>query len=360
MGATVVGTRLWREDGAMNETRMHESYILIAADDPVRADILHIAAATGREVVEATDPVEIRRLFRRAFAVLIDATCAAATRDLPRRSRVFLVTPDPGPPDYECAMAIHAELACTVPSMSYDIVEALSREPARIAGGGEVIGVMGVCGGAGSSTLACALALSSSRPSLLVDACPYSGGLDLVLGAEEIEGKRWPDVHLDGHVPATELRGALPQVGDTALLTCDRGAVSAPPTTEEVIAVIECHRGDPAGARTIVDLPVWSEPVAGILSALDRLILVVPAEVRAVAAAAGITRTIRTELAIAVRYREWSGLSSREVGRLISLPVEAEIPHVRGLAKQVETRGLTHLPQQLRRAAEYLLGVERG
>lgn len=349
------------DDGAMNETHARDAYILIAAHDPARADILHIAAATGREVVEATDDVEIRRLFRRAFAVLIDATCAPAVTDLPRRPRVFLVAPDPGPPDFELAMGIHAELACTVPSMSYDIVEALSRQPENTTGGGEVIGVMGACGGAGTSTLACALALTSSRPSLLVDACPYSGGLDLVLGAEEKDGKRWPDVHVDGHVPAAELRGALPEVGGSAsLLTCDRGGVSPPPTTDEIVAVIESHRADPTGARTIVDLPTWSEPVAGLLGVLDRLILVVPAEVRAVAAAASLTRVIRTELSIAVRYRQWSGLSAREVGRLLSLPVDADIPHLKGLAKQVETRGLTSLPTRLRRVAECLLGEKRG
>ena len=78
------------------------------------------------------------------------------------------------------------------------------------------------------------------------------------------------------------------------------------------------------------------------------------------AAAASLTRVIRTELSIAVRYRQWSGLSAREVGRLLSLPVDADIPHLKGLAKQVETRGLTSLPTRLRRVAECLLGEKRG
>ena len=35
---------------------MNETYILIAAHEPAHADVLHIAAATGHEVVETTDP----------------------------------------------------------------------------------------------------------------------------------------------------------------------------------------------------------------------------------------------------------------------------------------------------------------
>jgi CO dehydrogenase nickel-insertion accessory protein CooC1 len=52
-------------------------------------------------------------------------------------------------------------------------------------------------GGAGASVLATALALTASRldrPTMLVDADPYGGGLDLVLGAEKTGGLRWPDL----------------------------------------------------------------------------------------------------------------------------------------------------------------------
>lgn len=341
--------------GAMNET-----YILIAAHEPVHADVLHIAAATGHEVVETTDPLEIRRHYRRAFAVLIDAECAECVADQPRRPRVFVVAPDPGPPDYQRALALHAEAACTVPSMSYDIVEALSATPARPSATGEVIGVLGACGGAGSSTLACALALSSSSPSLLVDAVPFSGGLDLLLGAEEQEGKRWADVHVEGHVPAAELRAALPHVADTAILTCDRGGVAPAPSVEDIVAIIECHRSDSSGALTVVDLPAWGDTARQLVGALDRVYLVVPAEVRAVAAGTAISRAVRTELGVVVRYRQWSGLSAHEVENLVKLPVVAEIPHVRGLAKTVETRGMRTVPRQLKAVAERLEGARRG
>lgn len=341
--------------GAMNET-----YILIAAHEPAHADVLHIAAATGHEVVETTDPLEIRRHYRRAFAVLIDAECAECVADQPRRPRVFVVAPDPGPPDYQRALALHAEAACTVPSMSYDIVEALSATPARPSATGEVIGMLGACGGAGSSTLACALALSSSSPSLLVDAVPFSGGLDLLLGAEEQEGKRWADVHVEGHVPAAELRAALPHVADTAILTCDRGGVAPAPSVEDIVAIIECHRSDSSGALTVVDLPAWGDTARQLVGALDRVYLVVPAEVRAVAAGTAISRAVRTELGVVVRYRQWSGLSAHEVENLVKLPVVAEIPHVRGLAKTVETRGMRIVPRQLKAVAERLEGFRRG
>ena len=110
----------------------------------------------------------------------------------------------------------------------------------------------------------------------------------------------------------------------------------------------------------MVDLPAWGDTARQLVGALDRVYLVVPAEVRAVAAGTAISRAVRTELGVVVRYRQWSGLSAREVGRLLSLPVDADIPHLKGLAKQVETRGLTSLPTRLRRVAECLLGEKRG
>ena len=46
---------------------------------------------------------------------------------------------------------------------------------------------------------------------MLVDCDPLGGGLDLVLGAEDLGGLRWPGLDVGGgRVPATALHAALP------------------------------------------------------------------------------------------------------------------------------------------------------
>ena len=62
---------------------------------------------------------------------------------------------------------------------------------------GAVIAVIGGRGGAGASVFATALA-QSAPDALLIDADPWSGGIDLVLGTESETGLRWPDLALQG------------------------------------------------------------------------------------------------------------------------------------------------------------------
>ena len=58
------------------------------------------------------------------------------------------------------------------------------------ASAGVVIGVMGAVGGVGASTLAAVLARkrSAHNTTVLIDGVPSSGGIDLLVGAEETLG----------------------------------------------------------------------------------------------------------------------------------------------------------------------------
>jgi hypothetical protein len=79
---------------------------------------------------------------------------------------------------------------------------------------GRVIAVLGGRGGAGASVLAGGLAVTAARRglrTLLVDADPLGGGVDLVLGWESLDGLRWPALsQASGEVPAPALVEALP------------------------------------------------------------------------------------------------------------------------------------------------------
>jgi hypothetical protein len=177
---------------------VQQEAIVVAVEDPVlHPEAMHVAAATGRPVVETCVPAEVVRASRNASAVLVDAATAAVfTHE--RRDRVFFLGLDPGPVDWRRAMECHAEHAFLLPAQAPELLAMLGRHN-RARGTARTIGVMGVCGGAGTSVLAASIALTGA-PALLIDAVPY-GGADLLLGIENTPGARWQDLNLgDGFV----------------------------------------------------------------------------------------------------------------------------------------------------------------
>ena len=83
-----------------------------------------------------------------------------------------------------------------------------------------VIGVSSGCGGAGASVFAAVLAACADPPALLLDADPTGGGLDVLLGCEQLPGPRWPDLRLrGGTLDPAGLLAALPRWGPVAFLS---------------------------------------------------------------------------------------------------------------------------------------------
>lgn len=125
---------------------------------------------------------------------------------------------------------------------------------------------------------------------LLVDCDPLGGGIDLLVGAEELEGLRWPGLALGGggggRVAAASLHEALPSPDEAlTVLSCDRSGVG--PEPDAAVAVVEAGRR--AGETVVCDLPRHlTDAALAVAEACDLVVLVVPAEVRAVAAAARV------------------------------------------------------------------------
>lgn len=232
-------------------TTTHQA-ILIAVEDPVlHPEAMHVAAATGRPVIETTNLMDISRHFHRASAVLIDTSMASQLSPGKRRDRVFLLDSDPGPSDWKTAMKIHAEQAILLPAQAGELLSALGRDDKQLpVASGHVIGVAGVVGGTGASTFAAALAKrrAESATTVLIDADPSSGGIDLLLGIEDVPGARWPDVGLRrGTVQAADVLKALPSTTDeVVVLSTARSNVLDPFALSEsdVSAAIDCFLRD--------------------------------------------------------------------------------------------------------------------
>jgi secretion/DNA translocation related CpaE-like protein len=218
------------------------------------------------------------------------------------------------------------------------------------ASAGRVLAVIGGRGGAGASILAGGLAVtavSAGLRTLLVDADPLGGGLDLVLGWEQMDGLRWPALMgAGGRVDPPALLRALPHRGDLVLLSFARIGAVRPPSLDPLLPVPgEAMAATLDAARRgrdviIVDLPRQLDDAATLaLQAADRTLLVVPAELRATAAAARVAATVALhceDLSVVVRGPAPGRLKAREIARSLALPLAGTLRPEAGLCHGLE------------------------
>jgi secretion/DNA translocation related CpaE-like protein len=186
-----------------------------------------------------------------------------------------------------------------------------------------VIGVLAGCGGAGASTFAAVLAGCAGPPAFLLDCDPLGGGIDVLLGCEQVPGPRWGQVRLrGGPLDPQLLLSGLPCWQEVRFLAAD----SQQQLTEfTVSAVIDAAA---AVAPTVLDLPrTGSSARQAALDRCDLVVLVTPAEVRAATAAAMIAPGLderRTALVVRGGSR---ALPAGQLSELLGLPVLAELPY---------------------------------
>ena len=320
--------------------------LLVTADGDLLDELLRLAAAGGTEVELAADPAAARARWLPAPLVLVgsDQAQACLRARLPRRSRTVLVGRsgqlDPGA---EIAELIGAEHVATLPAAEPWLVDRFAEcgPDQDHQGGARIVAVLGGRGGAGASVLAGGLAVTAARArlrTLLVDADPLGGGLDLVLGWEQLAGLRWPALtDADGRVDPPSLVRALPNRGDLVVLSWDRGDVLHLPAQAMATTVDAARRGRDV---VVIDLPRQLDDAAVVaLQAADRTLVVVPAELRATAAAARVVATAAphcADLAVIVRGPAPGRLKAAEVARALGLPLAGTLRPEPGLPRGLE------------------------
>jgi secretion/DNA translocation related CpaE-like protein len=317
--------------------------LVVTADPDLLDDLVRLAAAGGTEVDVAPDPAAARTRFRAAPLVLVGADQAQACLHarLPRRSRLVIVGPATSvEAAWEVAELLGAEHVAALPAAEPWLVDRFAEGPGH-ATAGRVVAVVGGRGGAGASILAGGLAVTAvgaGLRTLLVDADPLGGGLDLVLGWEQVDGLRWPALAgADGRVDPPALLQALPHRGDLVLLSFARDELPAVPA-EAMAATLDAARR----ARDVIvaDLPRRMDDAATLaLQAADRALLVVPAELRATAAAARIAAMVAEhcdDLSVVVRGPAPGRLRAREIARSLGLPLAGTLRPEPGLCQALE------------------------
>jgi secretion/DNA translocation related CpaE-like protein len=303
---------------------------LLVTDDPLLLDeVLNLAGRCGADLEVAPDPAAARGRYGTASLVLVgvDLAGACSRARLPRRPGVIIVgmRRDDGEPPWQLAERLGAEHIALLPNGGPWLFDRLSLAVGT-GSDGVMVAVLGGRGGAGATVLACGLAVTAvrtGRRALLVDGDPLGGGLDLVFGWEGVAGLRWSGLaDTAGAVGVPALADALPGEGALAVLSCDRDDGPAVPLEAMLTAIEAGRRG---WDLTVVDLPRrFDDAALAVLAAADHTVLVVPAELRACAAAARVaTEALRHtgSMSLVVRKVLPGNLSPREISRALGLPL---------------------------------------
>ena len=253
-----------------------------------------------------------------------------------RRAGVVLVCPaEPEPAVWRVAVELGAEHVAVLPD-AQEWLAARIRRTLTARAPAPVLAVVGGRGGAGASTLAAALAVTAADRGLavtLLDVDPLGGGLDLVLGAEGAPGLRWPDLrHAPGRLPAGVVAATAPRAAGVSFVGWERTA-PAEVAPQAVAAVIDSAAED--GDLVVVDLPRHVDAVSRAVLAVARSVyVIVPAEVRAAAAAARVVAALEplaADVSLVVRGPAPTGLPAEAVADSLGLPLAGELKAEPGL-----------------------------
>ncbi|MEU4113385.1 septum site-determining protein Ssd [Kitasatospora sp. NPDC028055] len=319
--------------------------LVVTGDEDLAEHLLRVCAAAGTEprLIRGAPPP--RELWEAAPLVLVGDDRAEHCAGLGRRSGVLLLGLDLDDPGvWVRAVQLGAEHVLFLPDAEAWLLDRIADAAEGVGSPAVTVAVLGGRGGAGASTLACALAVTAARTgrrTMLLDGDPLGGGLDVLLGGETARGLRWPDLAGSrGRVSGAELARALPALKRLSGLSClswDRGdTLTVPPAAMRSVLAASRRRG----GLVVIDLPRHLDAAAGqALEQSDLALLVVPAELRAVAAADRVAAAARMRLGdvrAVVRPVRAGGLPAHRIARGLRLELAGELEPEPGLTEDVE------------------------
>lgn len=336
--------------------------VVATADDALLEDALRWCAALGATPEVVVDVEGVHRTWRAASVVLVGADLAPRLggTGLPRRDHVLLVEDARGPDPRAWQWAVGLG-AVDVVSAAQESA-ALERLALALDGRSEgcLVSIVGAVGGVGASTFAAALghrAGSRGLASMLLDLDALGGGLDLVLGAERIEGIRWQGLGgADGTLSAGSLAEVLPRADGLATLTWSRDEpVVETPSLGPVLTA--AGRG--------FDLVVADAPRHGgdaLAEAVGRsvcTVVLVPEETRGIGAATSLVQRLEglTDSVALLSVGRPGGPGPDLVSRVVGRPVLGRIRRERRLRTAIEQGHGPRRSRSLSRVADRVLDL---
>ncbi len=308
---------------------MTSRWVLLLTDDPLTtATTARLAGPIGLPIRSDDDPVNAVGSGPPGLVLvgadrLPEPRLPAAAAGVPR---LLVATGEPEDQFWRAALELRAEQVVLLPEAEQALLDRLTRLADRTDRRALVIGVTGGCGGAGASVLAGALARAAVRVSrsLLIEVDRLGSGADLLLGAEDEPGLRWPDLaSARGRLLPGSLLGAVPVVDGLHVLSWDRSPDVIDLSAAAGTAVLDTAIQE--FGIVVLDLPRWLDAAAvAATQAADLVLLIVPAEVRAAAAARRVAARLHEHLPdvrVVVRGPAPTGLRAEAVADALDLPL---------------------------------------
>lgn len=287
--------------------------LLVTADSRIINIVNAVVDPLGIDVHVVESPLISRDMWESSAFVLVGSDLAGECVEnlAPRRAHLIVVhvneqsaTGVLTQPNFERdiwrhAVALGAENVLELPAANFWLVDALSQfvVPEAVEGlsGSNVISVIGGNGGAGASTFAvnlAAIAITQGMRSVVIDLDQFGGGIDLILGAEEIMGTRWPDIDPGaGRIAEDTLSAALPKVNGVSFLSQSRAA-SGEVAIEVIAAVVDAARR--AFDLVVLDLPREQSECNGLLIGQSLVTCVITRNhVRSIAASISVSQWVK-------------------------------------------------------------------
>lgn len=340
-------------------TPASEAVVIVTEDDDLLDGALRWCAAAGVEPTVVPDAAAAVRHWRTAGVIVVGADRAETVARLEPVRRPGLVLVAAAEVPWSAAVALGAEKVVRIHEPPDGVIDLLRT---GVDGRREacVLAVVGACGGAGASTIAAAVAREAAARgwcTFAVDGDPYGGGWDLVWGAESEPGARWPELRdARGSFSGRDLREALPEVAGVALLSWDRSdePVEHPDT---MAAVLDAARR--SHDLVVVDVDrSFGEAVDVVLSRATATVVVVPEEVRALAAARRVLGHVRRRsMPVVVTRQRQGGVDPDTVELTVGTPVLARVKNDRSLVVGAENGEGPYRSRTLTRAAVRILEV---
>lgn len=326
---------------------MSAGVLLVTADDSLTAAVPRLCALAGMACAVERDSHAARAAWRDAGTVLVgsDVARTLAVSGLSRRDHVIVLAASVV--DESCwraALSLGASTVLQLPDQEAELVDELRATSVPVGVVARCIAVVGGCGGAGASTLAAALAFTAaaSGRTLLVDGDPLGGGLDVLVGAESVPGLRWNELATTrGQLDPGAFASAICDVQGVGLLSWGRQRPACTLETEAVDTVMTA--ATTAFPTVVIDVARYpSRLTVRLLEATDESVVIVPAEVKSVAAAASslasLGRWIRSPYLV-VRDPGAGRLAAKDVAASLGLPLTATLrsePSVHAAAQRGE------------------------
>ncbi|MDI3240121.1 CpaE-like family protein [Arthrobacter sp. AL08] len=338
--------------------------VLVTGSEMLRGEVERVVAASGGQLRTVPDIRAAAPFWDTAAVVLFGSD----VRELPPRGRspaVLVGLSEDGDSLWQLAAALGVERVAVLPDAAAWLAEYLSRSRTPDPGG-LVLGIVGGCGGGGASTAAVWLAHAAARQGirvLLVDGDPWGGGLELALSAEETPGLRWPDLaDASGTIDPGQLADSLPQAGGFHFLSWPGNREGHSGVDQAVAA------GVLDGARrgfelVVVDVGRGAETLRTFAWDCDRLIVVLPALLRAAVATARLLQELpAVETSLVVRGKPGACLDAELIAESVALPLAGIMPDVRKATAATELGRLLDIGRQrnVRRFAGAVLDFATG